>query len=429
MNTLLLYLGLFGVLFAVGAPVVLSLAAAAVAMLLLKGIDLLVFAQKFMVSMDNFGLTAMLFFILAGEIMNGGGMTRRIVAAVSKLVKGIPGGLAIITLVSCALFAAINGSAIATALAIGAIMYPAMVRQGYSPAFSAAVIASGGIIGPIIPPSIPMIIYGSTTGDSVAALFTGGFIIGIIMTIAECIVAYLVSKKRGYGVNVPEIEFGNTKGIAWALAFPVLIMVSIMAGIMTPTETSAMAVVYAWLVGTFIYREFKIRDLPEMVGRAMKSSGAVMAIVGAATAIAFVLTYDRVPQQVTETMVANIHTPFLFMAVTFGILFIVGMIMDLTPAILILTPIFIGPVAAFHVDPIYFGVFFCATLTAGLITPPVGTLIYLGCSMSKSSLSEVVKELLPFIVAVYAALFLAVVFPDIITVLPKNVFHLYGGLK
>lgn len=427
MSTLLLYLGLFGLLFAVGAPVVLSLAAAAIAMLLLKGVDLLVFAQKFMVSMDNFGLTAMLFFILAGEIMNGGGMTRRIVAAVSRLVKGIPGGLAIITLVSCALFAAINGSAIATALAIGAIMYPAMVRQGYSPAFSAAVIAAGGIIGPIIPPSIPMIVYGSTTGDSVAALFTGGFIIGAIMTAGECLVAYLVAKKRGYGVNVPEIDFGDTKGIGWALVFPVLIMVTITAGIMTPTETSAMAVVYAWLVGTFIYREFKLKELPGMMVKAMKGSGAVMAIVGAATAVAWVLTYDRVPQQVTEAMVASIHSPFTFMAVTFGILFIVGMIMDLTPAILILTPIFVGPVAAFNVDPIYFGVFFCATLTAGLITPPVGTLIYLGCSMAKASLGEVVKELLPFVVAVYAALFLSVVFPDLITFLPKEVFHLYGG--
>jgi len=427
MSTLILYLVLFGILFAVGAPVVLALAASAVVMLLANGLDLMIFAQKFMVSMDNYGLTAMLFFILAGEIMNGGGMTRRIVAAVSKLVKGIPGGLAIITLISCALFAAINGSAIATAIAIGSIMYPAMVKQGYSPAFSAATIAAGGIIGPIIPPSIPMIVYGSTTGDSVAALFTGGFLLGILMTVAEIIVAYLVSKKRGYGVNVQLIDFGNTKGIGWALIFPILIMVLITAGIMTPTETSAMAVVYAWLVGAFIYREFKFRDMPAMVVRAMKSSGAVMAIVGAATAVAWVLTYARIPQQVTELMVSTISSPAMFMVVTFVILFIVGMIMDLTPAILILTPIFVGPVAAFHIDPIYFGVFFCATLTAGLITPPVGTLIYIGCSMSNRSLSDVVKELAPYLIAVYAALFVSVIFPEIITVLPKNLLHLYGG--
>jgi tripartite ATP-independent transporter DctM subunit len=425
--TLLLYLALFGLLFAVGVPVVTSLAAAAVAMLLLKGVDLLVFAQKFLVSMDNFGLTAMLFFILAGEIMNGGGMTRRIVAAVSRRVKGVPGGLAIVTLISCAVFAAINGSAIATALAVGAIMYPAMVRQGYPPPFAAAVIGTGGIIGPIIPPSIPMIVYGSTTGDSVAALFTGGFLIGMLITLFACAVAYWVSRKHGYGLKVDDIDFGHVKGIWWALVFPILIMVSITAGFMTPTETSAMAVIYAWAVGTFVYKEFRLRDLPAMMVRAMKSSGAVMAIVGAATAVAWVLTYDRVPQKVTEAMVANIHSPLLFMVLTFGILFVVGMIMDLTPAILILTPIFVGPVAAFHIDPIYFGVFFCSTLTAGLITPPVGTLIYLGCSMSKSSLSEVVRELLPFIVAVYAALFVAAIFPEIITYLPRDVFHLYGG--
>jgi len=427
MNTLVLYFVLFGILFAVGAPVVLALAAAAVVMLLANGLDLMIFAQKFMVSMDNYGLTAMLFFILAGEIMNGGGMTRRIVAAVSKVVKGIPGGLAIITLVSCALFAAINGSAIATAIAIGSIMYPAMVKQGYSPAFSAATIAAGGIIGPIIPPSIPMIVYGSTTGDSVAALFTGGFLLGALMTLGEVVVAYLVSKKRGYGVNVPDIDFGNTKGIAWALVFPVLIMVLITAGIMTPTETSAMAVMYAWVVGAFIYKEFKFKEFPAMMVRAMKSSGAVMAIVGAATAVAWVLTYVRVPQQVTELMVSTISSPTVFMILTFVILFIVGMIMDLTPAILILTPIFVGPVAAFHVDPIFFGVFFCATLTAGLITPPVGTLIYIGCSMSNRSLSAVVKELLPYMVIVYAMLFVAVIFPDIITLIPKDILHLYGG--
>lgn len=427
MNTLVLYFVLFGILFAVGAPVVLALAAAAVVMLLANGLDLMIFAQKFMVSMDNYGLTAMLFFILAGEIMNGGGMTRRIVAAVSKVVKGIPGGLAIITLVSCALFAAINGSAIATAIAIGSIMYPAMVKQGYSPAFSAATIAAGGIIGPIIPPSIPMIVYGSTTGDSVAALFTGGFLLGALMTLGEVVIAYLVSKKRGYGVNVPDIDFGNTKGIAWALVFPVLIMVLITAGIMTPTETSAMAVMYAWVVGAFIYKEFKFKEFPAMMVRAMKSSGAVMAIVGAATAVAWVLTYVRVPQQVTELMVSTISSPTVFMILTFVILFIVGMIMDLTPAILILTPIFVGPVAAFHVDPIFFGVFFCATLTAGLITPPVGTLIYIGCSMSNRSLSAVVKELLPYMLVVYAMLFVAVIFPDIITFIPKNVLRLYGG--
>lgn len=283
MSTLVLYLVVFGILFAIGSPVVLSLAAAAVVMLLTNGVDLLVFAQKFIVSMDNYSLVAMLFFILAGEIMNGGGMTRRIVAAVSRLLKNLPGGLAIVSLVSCAFFAAINGSAIATPMAIGAIMYPAMVEQGYPPAFAAATIVAGGIVGPIIPPSIPMIVYGSSTGDSIAALFAGGALLGVLIIVLDCLAAYWISKKHGYGTKVSQIDFGSTKGIGWALAFPLLILVSILGGFMTATETSALAVVYAWFVGTFIYKEFKFKEFPEMMARSMKSSAApTMASTGQA---------------------------------------------------------------------------------------------------------------------------------------------------
>jgi C4-dicarboxylate transporter DctM subunit len=270
-----------------------------------------------------------------------------------------------------------------------------------------------------------MIVYGSTTGDSVAALFTGGFLIGALIVAAEIVVAYWVSKRRGWGTKASHIDFGDTKGIAWALVFPVLIMSSIMSGLMTPTETASMSVMYAWFVGALVYKEFRIGALPAMAATAMKSSAAVMAIVGAATAVGWILTYERVPQQVAEAMVSAIGSPLVFMVTTFCILFVVGMIMDLTPAILILTPIFVAPVAAFGVDPIFFGVFFCASLTAGLISPPVGTLIYLGCSMSGSSLTEVVRELLPYIAAVYAVLFLSVAFPEIITYLPKTVLNLY----
>lgn len=425
MGTLFLYLGLFGVFFVIGIPIVLSLAMSAIVMLIMNNMNLLVFAQRFVVSMDNFGLVAMFFFIFAGEIMNAGGMTRRIISGVSKLVKGIPGGLAIIAIISCALFAAINGSAIATAFAIGSILYPAMVKQGYGKAFSAAVIAAGGVIGPIIPPSIPMIVYGSITGDSIGALFSGGVVLGIMIAIAECIVAYLISKKRGYGMQTEAIDFGDTKGLIWTLLLPPLIFGSIIGGVMTATETSAFAVVYAWFVGTFIYKEFKFPDFPAIIKRAMLSSGMVMGIVGAATAVAWVLTYQRVPQQVTEAMVKGINSPGVFMIVTFIILLVIGMIMDLTPAILILAPIFMAPVVSFGVDPIYFGVFFCCVLTAGLVTPPIGTLIYMGCSTSGKSFSAVVKELVPFMIAIYIVLFLTVIFPQIITFLPKEVFHLY----
>jgi len=271
-----------------------------------------------------------------------------------------------------------------------------------------------------------MIVYGATTGDSIAALFSGGIVLGMLIVVAEVLAAYFISKKNGYGSSKEDVDFGSTKGVAWALAFPVIIFASIIGGFMTATETSSLAVVYAWFVGTFIYKEFKLSELPFMAVKAMKGSGSVMAIVGAATAVAWVLTYDRVPQQVTEAMVNGIGSSAAFMIVSFFILFVIGMIMDLTPAILILTPIFMGPVKAFGIDPIYFGVFFCSVLTAGLVTPPVGTLIYLGCSQSKSSFAEVVKNLLPFIFAMYAVLFLAAIFPDLITFLPKHVFRLYN---
>ncbi|MDD2232153.1 MAG: TRAP transporter large permease [Sphaerochaetaceae bacterium] len=426
MSTLAIYLGLFGVFFALGSPIVLSLAISAIIMLQINGIDLTVFASKFMVSMDNFSLTAMFFFILAGEIMNGGGMTRRIVAVVSKAVKNIPGGLAIIAIISCGIFAAINGSAIATMIAISAILYPAMVKDGYPPAFAAACLAAGGVVGPIIPPSIPMIVYGSATGDSIAALFSGGVVLGILICGAEIFVVYFISKKRGYGGKTDTTtEFGSTKGVLWALLFPIIIFVSIVTGAMTATETSAFAVVYAFVIGQFVYKEFDIKQLSTMMRKSMKSSGTIMAIVGAASAVAWILTYNRVPQMVTEAMVASISSKSVFMVVTFFILFLVGMIMDLTPAIMILTPIFMGPVAAFNIDPVFFGVFFCAVLTAGLITPPVGTLIYLGCSQAKKSFGEMVKQLLPFVLAVYVVLFIVALVPQIITFLPKNVFKLY----
>jgi C4-dicarboxylate transporter DctM subunit len=323
------------------------------------------------------------------------------------------------------LFAAINGSAIATAIAIGSIMYPAMVDDGYPPPFAAAVIAAGGVVGPIIPPSIPMIVYGSSTGDSIAALFSGGIVLGIIIVIGEIFICCFISKKKGYGGSKKTAAFGSTKGVAWALIFPVLIFMSIISGFMTATETAALAVVYAWLVGTFVYKELKPGGFPAMVMRAMKSSGSVMAIVGSATTVAWVLTYNRVPQQVTEAMVNGISSPAVFMLISFLILFVIGMIMDLTPAILILTPIFMGPIKAFNVDPVYFGVFFCSILTAGLITPPVGTLIYMGCSQAKVSFGTMVRYLLPFVLVVYAVMLLATVFPDIITFLPKHILHIY----
>lgn len=423
MGILGLYLVIFAVFFAVGVPIVLSLSVSAVLLLMISNVDLLVFTQQFFKSLDSYSLTAIFFFVLTGELMNSGGMTKRIIAAVSKGFGKVPGGLAIIAGISAAIFAAINGSAIATAVAIGAIMIPAMKEQNYDPSFSGAVVAAGGVVGPIIPPSIPVILYGSITGASIPGLFMGGLMLGILITLGHVAVSYITGKKRGYYVKKGEAIAGvkpeDSKGVIWALLLIVFIMVSVSFGIFTATESAAFSVVYSFVISKFVYKELDLSRLGEIFRKSMSQTGSVMAIVGSASAVAWVLSYNRIPQMVADFLLAFAQNKLQFMLITFALLIIVGMIMDLTPANLILAPIFIAPIQAYGVDPIYFGVIFLAVLTAGLITPPVGTLIYTSCSMTKTTFSRMNRALIPYIVVTYGIILLAVVFPQIITFLPN----------
>lgn len=432
MSTLLLYLGIFAVFFVIGVPIVLSLSLSAIILLYFSDVQVLVFAHQFIKSMDNYSLTAIFFFILAGEIMNSGGMTKRIIAAVSKKLGNIPGGLAMVAGVSAMIFAAINGSAIATAAAIGAIMIPAMQKQKYGSAYSGAVVAAGGVVGPIIPPSIPVILYGSITGAAIPSLFMGGLILGILITIGHVILSYIIGKKRGYYIpkstsenmgSIIDVEENESKGVIWALLLPVFIMVTIVAGIFTATEAAAFTVVYAFIISKFVYKELKLDGIAEIFERSMKSTGTVMAIVGSASAVAWVLTYNRVPQQVADYLLSFADSQKVFMLIVFILLIIVGMIMDLTPAILILAPIFIAPVTQYGIDPVYFGVLFLAILTTGLITPPVGTLIFTACGMTKRTFSEVSKELIPYTLVTFAIILVAVFIPQVITFLPNLLYQ------
>lgn len=429
MGTLVLYLVIFAIFFLIGVPIVLSLSVSAIILLFVSNVDLLVFTQQFFKSMDSYTLTAIFFFVLAGEIMNSGGMTRRIVAAVSKRLRNIPGGLAIVAGISVAIFAAINGSAIATAVAIGAIMIPAMEKEHYDSAFSGAVVAAGGVVGPIIPPSIPVILYGSITGASIPKLFMGGLLLGILITAGHLLISYRTGKKRGYYVkkgeeqNAIAVKDEESKGVIWALLLPVFIMVTVSFGIFTATESAAFAVVYAFLISKFVYKEFDMKGIFTLFRKSMKSTGSVMAIVGSATAVAWVLSYNRVPQLVADTLLKVADTKMVFMLIVFILLVIVGMIMDLTPAILILAPIFTAPVQMYGIDPVYFGVIFLAILTTGLITPPVGTLIYTSCSMTKKGFSAVSKQLMPYMLITFAIILLAVFFPQIITFIPNIIYQ------
>lgn len=422
MGILVLYLVIFAVFFAVGVPIVLSLSVSAILLLGISHVDLLVFTQQFFKSMDSYSLTAIFFFVLTGELMNSGGMTKRIIAAVSKGFGNVPGGLAIIAGISAAIFAAINGSAIATAVAIGAIMIPAMKEQNYDSSFSGAVVAAGGVVGPIIPPSIPVILYGSITGASIPGLFMGGLTLGVLITLGHVAVSYVIGKKRGYyvkkGEKVAGVNPEDSKGVIWALLLIVFIMVTVSFGVFTATESAAFSVVYSFVISKFVYKELDLSRLGEIFQKSMTQTGSVMAIVGSASAVAWVLSYNRIPQMVADFLLTFAQTKLQFMLIVFALLIIVGMIMDLTPANLILAPIFIAPIQAYGIDPIYFGVIFLAVLTAGLITPPVGTLIYTSCSMTKTTFSQMNKALIPYIAVTYAIILLAVMFPPIITFLP-----------
>lgn len=417
MDALYIYLAVFGFFFIAGVPVVLALAMSGLLLLVVKDIPMVVFAQQWLMSTDNFSLTAIFYFMLAGELMNIGGLTKRIVGFASKLVGDRTGGLAIIAGVGSMLFAAINGSAIATAVAIGSIMIPAMIKEKYDASYSGAVVAAGGVVGPIIPPSIPMILYGTITGVSISKLFVGGIGLGIIMCLAQIILSYFICKKRGYRGGDSK-EIADTKGVIWALILPIFLFVTIAFGILTATESSAIAVVYSFVISFFVYKELDLKKLPKIIEGSFKSTAVVMAVVGAASVAAWILTSEQIPQMVAQGIIKVVHTPAQFMLLTFATLIIVGMIMDLTPAILILAPVFMEPVRMFGVDPVYFGVFFCATLVVGLITPPVGTLIYTGCSMSGRSFSEMSRDLAPYAVVSLAIVLLAIFFPQIISFLP-----------
>ncbi|WP_066455604.1 TRAP transporter large permease [Anaerotruncus rubiinfantis] len=417
MTALWIYLSVFGAFFILGVPVVVALGVAGIALLLTNQLSFFIFAQQWLMSTDNYSLTAIFFFMLAGEIMNTGGLTKRIVGLASKLVGKRPGGLAIIVGLGSMFFAAINGSAIATAAAMGSIMIPAMNDEGYAPEFSGAVVAAGGVVGPIIPPSIPMILYGTITGLSVAKLFAGGMFLGILIGITQFTISYFVSKKRGYTGSGK--VYGTVHGSIWALLLPVFIFTTISFGVLTPTEASAFSVVYSLIISMWVYKEMSWKDLPKIIEKSFISTATVMAVVGAASVSAWILTSQQIPQKVAELIVSIVHTPTQFLLLSFFILILVGMVMDLTPAVLILAPVFIQPVAMLGVDPIHFGIIFVSVLVVGLITPPVGTLIYTSCSMTKRSFIQVSKELMPYTLASLAIILLSIFIPPIVTFIPS----------
>lgn len=378
--------------------------------------------QKMFIGIDSFPLMAIPFFMLAGELMNTGGVSRRLVSFAQCLIGWVRGGLGFAVVLASMFIAAILGSASAAAAMIGIVMIPAMVERGYDVDFSAALIASAGSIGPIIPPSIPFIIYGVIGEVSIAKLFVGGYIPGIFMGLSFMAYTYWFATKRGYPAErLPTLSnlWASFKEAVLTLLLPVIIMGGILGGVFTPTEAAVVAVVYAFVVGTFIYREIKLTQLPEIFLRAARSTAMVLMVMSTATLLSWVLTLERVPQAVTNALLSVSSSPIIFLLLVNAFMIIVGMFLDAVSALTILTPVLLPAAKALSIDPVFFGVILAVNLSIGVLTPPVGLNLYVVSSIAKIDLVRISKAVLPFIVLITIVILVMILFPASVTYLPN----------
>ncbi|OXS79063.1 TRAP transporter large permease [Domibacillus enclensis] len=413
-----IFLGsLFGSL-ALGVPIAFALLASGVVLMFVMGIfDSQIVAQNLINGANNFSLMAIPFFVLAGELMNAGGISKRIVEFAMALVGHIRGGLGFVAIIASVLFAGLSGSAVADTAALGAILIPMMIAKGYNVNQSTGIICASGIIAPVIPPSIPMILFGVTAGVSITDLFMGGIIPGIMMGLGLMVAWFFMSRKDKSELpprkSIKEI-LQAIQQASFALMLPVIIIGGLRGGVFTPTEAAVVAAFYALFVGLFIYRELKLTDLYEVLIASAKTTSVVMLVAAAAMVSAWLITVANVPTEIAGLMGGMIDHPLLLMTVIMILLLLIGLVMDLTPAILIFTPVLLPLVKMAGIDPVYFGIVMVINLCIGLITPPVGTVLYVGCGISKISLWDLTKGIWPFLLVHAIVLALLILFPQII---------------
>lgn len=417
--------GSFIVLMALGFPIAFVLAISALlAVLLGSNYPALVIAKEMFSGVDSFPLMAVPFFILAAELMTSGAMTFVLLRFASQFVGHLRGGLGYANVFSAALFSGISGSALADAAGPGAMMIRMMERSGYDKSYAGALTASAAVLGPIIPPSIIMIIYALQVDEvSVGALFMAGMIPGIIIVIALCIANFLVSRKRNYkgeGERPPLREILRTTVHAFpALLLIIIIIGGIRFGVFTPTEASVVAIFYALACGMFVYRSLKIRDLPGIIYRSAIISIAVLLILAAARAFAWVIIIEGIPQVLAETIIGWNLSPIVFLLAVNVLLLAFGLFMDPLPGVMVLVPI-LAPIAhSLGIDPIHFAMVVIVNLTIGLITPPVGALLFVVSSTVKLKVSEIVREMPPFFIAHLIVLMILTFVPALSTWLPR----------
>jgi C4-dicarboxylate transporter DctM subunit len=423
----LILFGSLALCFVIGMPIAFSLGVASLATLLLgMKIPLTVMAQRMFTGADSFPLMAIPFFMLAGELMESGGISRRLVDFAHSLVGFVYGGLAMVAVVAAMFFAGISGAAAADTAAVGSVSIPAMIRKGYARGFAAAVQASGGSIGVVIPPSIPMIIFGVVAGVSIGKMFLGGFIPGLLIGLALMTVSYFKAKQYKYPkdpfVGVRQV-YRTFFGAVWALMMPVIILGGILGGVFTPTEAAVIAAVYAVIVGFLIYRELRIKDLPRLLTRAAVSTSTVMLLITTANVFGWLLTAGRIPQTVTAYMLTLTSSQTVLYTLILVILLIVGTFMETSASIIILTPVFMPVIEQFGIDPVHFGVVMVVALAIGMLTPPLGICLFIACNIARIPMTEILKFITPFLVVMIAVLLLITYVPGIVMFIPNLFSH------
>lgn len=386
-------------------------------------ISSLYMVQQLVTSADSFPLMAIPLFILAGELMGAGGVSKRLLNVCNVFLGRFTGGLATVTVVLCMFFAAVSGSGPATVAAIGAMVIPAMLEKGYSKSFTLALIAVAGSIGVIIPPSIPMVIYGVSTSTSISSLFMAGVVPGLLIGTSLILMSYVYCKKQGWKGD--EKRYSRKEKWAaiwdakWALINPVIILGGIYAGIFTPTEAAAVAAVYAFICGAFIYRELNIKEMFQTIGSACGTTGTTMVIIGCATAFTKILTIEKIPDAITSGIMGFTDNKILILFLINILLLIVGCFMDTTPAMMVLAPILLPIAVKFGVDPIHFGIIMVANLAIGFITPPLGINLFVASKVGRSNLETVCQGIVRFLLVMIVDLLLITFIPWISMVLPK----------
>ena len=419
-----LLFGSFALLLILRVPIGISLGMSSLITIFASGVVQPTYlAQGLVTGADSFSLMAVPFFVLAGELMATGGISRRLLNIADAFLGRKYGGLALVTVVACMFFAAISGSGPATVAAIGGLTIPSMLKQGYDRPFAGAISAAAGSIGVIIPPSIPMVMFCVATGVSVGAMFMGGVIPGLLIGVSLCLYSSLYSKKHKYiNAEAAPFSWGNVgRSLAdgiWALLVPVIILGGIYGGIFTPTEAAAVAVAYGLIVGLFVYRDLKAKDLYRIFGSAALTTATIMVILGTATTFGRILTLERIPTMIADFFESVAKGPIMLMILINILLLIVGCFMETNAAIIILAPIFLPIVESMGINPVHFGIVMVVNLAIGFVTPPLGVNLFVACNVANAKLEEICKGILPILGVMILDLLLITYVEPLSTFLP-----------